>query len=309
VASDRHPYGGDHHRLSLIDQLGTRVERGLHADPDDRDPAFLGRLHPLVDLMLRYYDPVVEGFDRLPAEGPFLVVGNHSGGFYMPDFWAFLSRWLHERGTGAPLYSLGFDFLYSIPGWSAMARRMGTVPASQANASTLLSSGAPVIVYPGGDFEDYRPWTERHRVELAGHTGFVQLALRHGVPVFPLVSHGSHETIIVVSRGERLARVLGFDRLRIGVMPIVAGLPWGIAPVQLPTWPLPTKVTARVCEPFDWSGLGPDAADDPDVVRACYDEVEARMQANLDDLVARLPHPVLERVRTATGLDRIIGRR
>ncbi len=189
-----------------------------------------------------------------------------------------------------------------------MARRMGSVPASKENADRLLDRGHPVVVYPGGDAEDYRPWTERHRIELQGRTGFVRLALRHGVPVVPLVAHGSHDAIVVLTRGETLAKRLGFNRLRINVMPVVAGPPWGIAPVQLPTWPLPAKVTARVGEPIDWSHLGPDAADDPDTVQARYDEPVERMQADLDSLSHCRPPPVAPRGATAVGLVRLSGR-
>jgi 1-acyl-sn-glycerol-3-phosphate acyltransferase len=273
-----------------------------------RDPEFLGRLLPVLDRLLAYFDPVVEGWERLPADGPFMVVGNHSGGVYMPDYWAFQREWLHRRGPHAPLYSLGFDFTFAMPGVGDLARRIGSVPASQANGGALLDAGHPIVVYPGGDEDDYRPWTERHRVDLHGRTGFVRLALRHGVPVVPLVAHGSHDVIFVLTRGETLARWLGFNRLRINVMPIVLGPPWGIAPVQLPTWPLPAKVSARVCEPIDWSALGPDAADDPEVVRHCYEEVLGRMQSNLDELVGELPHPIVSRLSTAFGLDRLLHR-
>lgn len=284
------------------------ADRVLHSTQDGlegRDPAFLRRMLPLLDLLLTWFDPVVEGFERLPAEGPFLVVGNHSGGIYMPDFWAFMSTWLHERGPEAPIFALGFDLNFSIPGLAAFSRKIGTVPASQRNGSLLLEAGHPVIVYPGGDEDDYRPWTERHRVDLHGRSGFVKLALRHGVPVVPLVAHGSHDAIVVLTRGEMLARALRLGRLRVKVLPIVAGPPWGIAPAQVPTWPLPAKVTARVCEPIDWSHLGPEAADDPGIVRHCYEEVLGRMQSNLDELVDELPHPVVARVGTALGLDRL----
>ena len=270
-----------------------------------RDPRLWAGVLPVLDRLLAYFDPVVEGFDRLPDDGPFMVVGNHSGGVYMPDFWSFLRTWNHERGTEAPIYSLGFDFTFSLPGVAGILGRMGVVPASQRNGGALLDAGHPIIVYPGGDEDDYRPWTERHRVDLHGRTGFVKLALRHGVPVVPLVAHGSHDVIFVLTRGEALARHLGFDRLRINVMPIVLGPPWGIAPVQLPTWPMPAKVTSRVCEPIDWSHLGPEAADDPDVVRHCYEEVLGRMQSNLDELVEELPHPITTRVSTALALDRL----
>ena len=298
------PQGAGEHP-GLRDWLTDRVVHSTDDGLEGRDPEFLTRMLPILDRFLTWFDPVVEGLDRLPAEGPFLVVGNHSGGIWMPDFWAFQRAWLRERGPEAPIYSLGFDFNFAIPGMADQARRMGSVPASQHNGGLLLEAGHPVIVYPGGDEDDYRPWTERHRVDLHGRTGFVKLALRHRVPVVPLVAHGSHDAIIVLTRGEALARLLRFDRLRINVMPIVAGPPWGIAPVQLPTLPFPAKVTARVCEPIDWSELPPDAAEDPEVVRHCYEEVLGRMQANLDELVEELPHPVLTRVGTALGLDRL----
>jgi len=301
--------GGEHpgpdRSWSVVDRLERRVSRSLDVGPVSRDPDFLARVLPVLDRLLAYFDPVVEGFDRLPADGPFLVVGNHSGGVYMPDFWAFLREWLHERGPEEPIYSLGFDFAFSLPVLGDLARRIGSIPASQHNGGVLLDAGHPVIVYPGGDEDDYRPWTERHRVDLHGRTGFVRLALRHGVPVVPLVAHGSHDVLIVLTRGEALARWLGFNRLRINVMPIVLGPPWGIAPVQLPTWPLPAKVTARVCEPIDWSHFGPDAADDPEIVRHCYEEVLGRMQSNMDELVEQLPHPIVSRMTTALGLDRL----
>jgi 1-acyl-sn-glycerol-3-phosphate acyltransferase len=290
-------YGGDHHRLSLIDRLGERVERSVHDDLLGHDPAFMARMVPILDSALAYFDPEIHGFERLPVEGPMLIVGNHSGGMYMPDFWVFLRHWIRQRGLHEPLYSLGFDFMFSLPGVGSMARRWGSVPASHANAARLLQGGSSVIVYPGGDEDDYRPWTERHRIDLHGRTGFVRLALRQQVPVVPLVAHGSHDVIIVLSRGESLARRLGLDRLRINILPLVAGPPWGVAPVQLPTWPLPAKVTVRVCHPLDWSQYGPDAADDPTIVRHCYQEILGHMQANLDELVTVLPHPILARLR------------
>ena len=283
------------------------MEQGLVADFDQRDPAYLERIQPVIGAVLRWFDPEVQHFDRLPAEGPFLVVGNHSGGIYMPDFWAFLHRWVEERGPETPLYSLAFDFLFTLPGAATLARKIGAVPASPENGARLLERGDAVVVYPGGDADDYRPWTERHRIDLRGRTGFVRLALRHGVPVVPLVAHGSHDVIIVLARGDTVAKRLGLDQLRINVLPVVLGPPWGIAPVQLPTLPLPAKVTARVCEPIDWSRFGPEAADDPEVVRHCYEEALGRMQADLDDLVEGLPHPVLTRVGTAMGLDRLRG--
>ena len=54
-------------------------------------------------------------------------------------------------------------------------------------------------------------------------------------------------------------------------MPILVGVPFGVAPVVLPPLPLPTKVTVDFLEPLDWSGDGPDSADDPDLVEKRFD--------------------------------------
>ena len=268
-----------------------------------RDPRFVARLLPVLDLLLAYFDPEVEGFEHLPAEGPMLIVSNHSGGIYMPDYWSFVRHWVRERGPAQPLYSLSYDLLFAVPALRTMARRFGAVPADPGVASRLLERGHPVLVYPGGDQDDYRPWTERHRIDLRGRTGFVRLALRQQVPVVPLVALGSHDAIFVISRGERLAHRLGIDRwLRVNVLPLVAGLPWGVTIPPVPTVPLPAKVTLRVCEPFDWSGYGPGAAEDPGVVRHCYEEILGRMQSNLDQLVEAQPHPVLARLRDPARL-------
>lgn len=293
-------YGGEHHRLSVIDQLGTRVEHHVHEmSPFSSawDPRFLRRITPALDASLAYYDAEIEGFERVPDGDPVLVVGNHSGGIFMPDYWAFLRRWIRERGVERPLHALGFDFMFALPGVESIARRLGTVPASFENAHRVLGDGRSLLVYPGGDAASYRPWTERHRVDLHGRTGFVRLALQHRVPVVPMVGHGSHDVIVVLTRGEAIAKGLGLNRLRIKVLPLLAGPPWGIAPIYLPTLPLPAKLTVRVCEPLDWRSLPPEAADDPVIVHRCYEETLGRMQAALDELIEAAPHPLIERIR------------
>jgi 1-acyl-sn-glycerol-3-phosphate acyltransferase len=295
-AANEHHYGGEHRRLSVVDRLGERVERRLRVSYDAWDPRFVDRIQPVLDAAMTYFDAEVCGFEHLPTQGPALIVANHSGGMFMPDFWALLRHWLRERGPCEPLYSLGFDFLFSIPGLGSLARRIGSVPASHENGARLLADGAFVVVYPGGDAEDYRPWTQRHRIDLHGRTGFVRLALRAGVPVVPVVSHGSHDALIVVARGEAMARRLRLDRLRINVLPFVAVPPFGVMPI-VPPVAAPAKLTVRVCEPIDWTSHGPDAAENAGTVRHCYEEILGRMQANLDDLVQGEPHPILARVR------------
>lgn len=224
-----------------------------------------------------------------------LVVGNHSGGQLPPDIPVLLSGWWRERGEDEPVFTLMHSAILGLPGVGRVLARGGGVEADPVNADAVLRDGAVLIVYPGGDHEVFRPWRDRNRIDFAGRTGFIRLALRARAPVVPAVSVGAHETVVVLARGAELAKRLGLDkRFRIGVMPLVLGPPFGIVPGGIPTWPLPAKVTVELLEPIDWSErYGPDAADDPDIVQRCYDELTDTMQAALDRLADERTYPVI----------------
>jgi 1-acyl-sn-glycerol-3-phosphate acyltransferase len=260
-----------------------------------RDPAFLRATRPVLERYASYFRPEVRGFDRLPDAGPFLVVGNHSGGQTPPDLPVLLTAWWRERGEDEPVYALFHSFFLGLPGVGAAMGRAGAIEAGPAAAEAVLRGGGILINYPGGDYEVFRPWRERNRIEFGDRRGFVRLALRTQVPVVPAVSVGTHETVVVLARGESLARRLRLDRLfRIKVMPLVLGPPFGIVPGGIPTWPLPAKITVELGEPIDWStDHGPEAADDEAVVDACYEQLTGTMQATLDRLAAERRFPVL----------------
>ncbi len=281
------------------------VDREVGEEVFQRDPEFMRERLPMIGQVIgKYFAPEVRGLERLPSDGPFLLVSNHSGGWLMPDAWALFSALLDRYGTERQFYGLMLDFAFVIPGFGDALRKIGAIPASMANAEQALALGAGVLVYPGGAWEVYRPWTERNRIDFHDHTGFVRLALRHGVPVFPAVSHGSQNSLIVVSRGDRLAGVVGIDRLRVDVFPIGVGIPFGLTSAFVPSVPIPAKIIVEVLDPLDWTAHGPDAADDPDVVRACYEETTDRMQSALDRLAREMPHPLWTRLLGAAGLAR-----
>jgi len=292
-------------RDQTLGVLQRRVAHELDAQVFQRDPAYISENLPTIGRVVgRYFAPEVRGLDRLPSDGPFLLVSNHSGGWLMPDAWALFSALLARFGPDRHFYGLMLDFAFAVPGFGDALRKLGAIPASMANAEQALALGAGVLVYPGGAWEVYRPWTERNRIEFHDHRGFVRLALRHGVPVFPAVSHGSQGSLFVVSRGDRLARLLGIDRLRVEVFPFAVGVPFGLTSAFMPNVPIPTKIVVEVLDPLDWTDHGPEAADDPGVVRACYEETTDRMQCALDRLVGEMPHPLLTRLLGAAGLVR-----
>ena len=250
-----------------------------------RDPDFIRRARPVLELYASYFRPEVRGFEKLPERGPFLVVGNHSGGQTPPDLPILLTAWWRERGVDEPVYGLFHSFFMGLPGVGSSVARAGALEAGHGNAEAVLCDGGVVIVFPGGDHEVFRPWKDRNRIDFAGRDGFVRLALRAGVPVVPAVSIGAHETLVVLSRGESIARRIPYmRRWRVKVFPLVLGPPWGIT-IGMPTFPLPARVTVQLLDPLNWAAdHGPEAAEDDQFVARCYQEITSLMQGTLDGL-------------------------
>lgn len=268
----------------------------LNGQPDDpfavRDPAYIRETLPFWrDVARLYFRADVRGVERIPEEGPVLLVGNHSGGTIIVDTFV-LAQALYERlGPGRRFHQLAHDLVFKTPGIRALLGRWGTVPASPENMARALELDSALLVYPGGDEETFRPSWEAGEVDLAGRTGFVELALDHGVPLIPVVAVGGQETAMFLGRGKGLARVLRLNQLaRLKVLPIQIGPPFGLTVLDLPgRIPLPAKVTIRVMPPIDLrSELGPD----PDVERG-YRLVRGRMQRTLTRLQNQRTLPVL----------------
>ena len=283
--------------LDWVGAWARATERELGEEAFQRDVAFLARLVPLMELWSRYFDAEVRGLEHVPSDGPVLLVGNHSGGSLTPDTAAFFAAWYRTRGLSSPLIGLAFDAAFGIPWFRDLMRKLGEVPASRRNAARALDAGLPVLVYPGGDHECFRPWTDRGRIDFGGRTGFVELALRKEVPVVPVVSHGGHHSIFIVTRGDWLGPLFGSERIRTTTFPLALQIPWGLSPIMIPGIPFPAKITIEVGTPMPWSGLGREAADDPAIVARCYHEITGCMQATLDRLSAEHPYPVLARLR------------
>lgn len=283
-------------RIGVLESWAQSTRRELERPAEQYDPAFMASILPWMERFSRYFAAEVRGLSGLPR-GPLLLVGNHSGGALTPDTSAMYVAWYRERGLDDPLMGLAFDAMFGIPKVRELMRKIGQMPASMKNAEAALTSGKSVLVYPGGSYEVFRPYGDRNRIVFNGRKGFIRLALRTGVPVVPVVGHGGHETTVVLTRGERIARMVGADLVRADVWPIVVQVPWGVSTPALPGVPLPAKITVQVGRPLDWSRFGSEAADDEGVLEQCYQEITGVMQGTLDALARENPQPLLSRVR------------
>ena len=272
----------------IAGQAQARIPR---ANLDERDPDFIRERLPLMWLLSSvWFRAEVRGLGNVPDDGPVLLVGNHSGGNMTPDTIVFTLAFNAYFGVERAFYQLAHNLVLSMPGL-AMLRKFGTVAASRANAQTALRSGAALLVYPGGDYEVHRPWSDRNRVDFGGRKGFIRTAIEENVPIVPVVSIGGQETALFLSRGEGLARLFALDRMfRLKVLPISLALPWGLnVGDMLGHLPLPAKITVETLPAID---LRAEFGEDPDLDEV-YDHLMRVMQDTLDALAAERRFPVI----------------
>ena len=168
----------------------ANVARGRFGgnDPDEWDPEYIRATLPaLRGLFSTYFRSEVRGLEKIP-HGPSLLVGNHSGGTVIVDTFVFALEFYARYGPCRRFHQLAHDVAVRLPGTGI--RRYGTLAASHENAKKAFARGAPVLVYPGGDYETFRPTWHGDRIEFGGRKGWVRLALEEGVPIVPVVAAG-----------------------------------------------------------------------------------------------------------------------
>ncbi|SPM37164.1 glycerol acyltransferase, partial [Mycobacterium rhizamassiliense] len=264
--------------------------------PEDGDPE-LGKFDPgltqrlmgvMRPILKTYFRSEVHGLDGFPPGGA-LVVGNHSGGMFPMDVPIFSVDFYDKFGYDRPVYTLSHDILFMGP-TSGLFRRTGYIRANRENAATALRTGGVVVVFPGGDYDAYRPTLSENVIDFNGRKGYVSTAIEAGVPIVPAVSIGGQETQLYLTRGTWLAERLGIKRLlRSAILPVSFGFPFGFSAAIPPNLPLPTKIVTQVLKPIH---ITEQFGEDPDI-----DEVDAHvrsvMQEALKDLAASRRFPIL----------------
>jgi 1-acyl-sn-glycerol-3-phosphate acyltransferase len=259
------------------------------ADTAKWDPVFTRQVKNAVGpVVKRYFRAEVNGLGSLPASGGALVVSMHSGGVLTPDVLIFAPAFYDAFGYDRPLFILAHTGVLLGP-LGTLFSRVGGIEASPDNAATALRSGGVVLVFPGGDYDAFRPTRTANTIDFQGRTGYVRTALETGVPIVPTVSIGGQETQFFLARGDALAKRLGLHRIRFKALPLTFGLPFGLTTVLPPNFPLPAKIIMEVLEPIDVAAR---FGDEPDV-----DEVDAHvrsvMQTALDRLARQRRFPIL----------------
>src|SRR5262245_54501458 len=218
----------------------------------------------------RYWRVEVDGVQHVPAEGPVLLVANHSGALPFDGAMVVTAVDGERRRVVRFLYD---RFVETISPLDVFYRKMGGVTASRENAQALLRMGQPVLLFPEGISGVAKPFSERYRLRPFS-PGFARLAMQYDVPVVPVAIVGAEEIYPLVGRAEGLGKALGIPYLPITPFFPLLGL--------LGALPLPTKWFMRFGPPVRLSA----GSAQGDYLQARNDAVVVRRR--LQGMVTRL---------------------
>ena len=216
-------------------------------DPRLGDVDEFGRSERVREVVRRVYDPMYrhwfraewEGFDKIPTSGGALLVANHSGA--IPSDAPVIMHAI-ETELGRPVYGLADQFFKKTPFVGTMWARAGGVLAHPDNAYRLLRERQDLaLVFPEGTKGTGKTFGERYRLARFGRGGFVEIAMRAGVPIIPIAVVGSEESMPILFKIPALAKATGLP-----YFPITANMALG----PLAAVPFPAKFLLRVLDPI-----------------------------------------------------------
>ena len=265
--------------LQEVVSLGYRAaevrsaHRGGRYEVDDFgfDPEFTNAVLPLFRLLYRRYWRVeTTGIEVVPRTGGALLVSNHSG--VLPFDGSMIEVAVHDH-TDRFARALIANWFGGLPMLSWFLRRTGQTLGHPDDSLRLLKRGELVLVFPEGVRGTGKPFSERYKLRRFGRGGFVQVALRSGVPIIPISVVGSEEIYPMIGDAGLVARLIGMP-----YFPLTPTWPW-LGPLGLV--PLPSKWRIHFHEMVRTDDVGAEAADDPAEVMRISDQVRDTIQAGL----------------------------
>ena len=219
----------DTHRLSDVDEWGR----------SERMRELARRLYRFY--YERWFRVEWEGLEKIPTSGGALLVANHAAA--IPSDAPVIMHGVEEE-LGRPVYGLA-DYLFrSVPVVGTLWARSGGVPAHPENAYRLLREQQQlVLVFPEGGKGPGKTWDERYQLRRFGRGGFVEIAMRAGVPVVPIAVVGAEESMPIIYKVPSLAKALGVPYFPITANHLLFG------PLLGTLMYFPAKFKLRVLDP------------------------------------------------------------
>ena len=244
-----------------------------------------GRSEPVRALARTLYDPVYrywlraewEGLEHVPRTGGALLIANHGGA--IPSDAPVVMHGI-ETELLRPVYGLAENLFRQLPVIGTLWSRAGGVPAHPDNAYRLLhDDGQLVLVFPEGTKATGKLARDRYQLRRFGRGGFVEIAMRAGVPIVPMAIVGNEEAMPILWKSARLAKLLGLPYFPITANQFVFG------PVLGYVVPLPSKFRIRVLPPITFDVEPGLARYNRGMVMEQAEHIRSLVQAEVDDLL------------------------
>jgi 1-acyl-sn-glycerol-3-phosphate acyltransferase len=245
-----------------------------------------GRSEHMRAIARQLYDPIYrnwfrvewEGLENIPSEGGALLVANHAGA--IPSDAPVIMHGI-ETELGRPVYGLADNFFRKVPVVGTLWSRLGGLPAHPDNAYRLLAEqGQLVLVFPEGEKGPAKLYSERYQLRRFGRGGFVEIAMRSGVPVVPIAVVGAEESMPILLRVPHLASLIG-----VPYVPVTANMLL-LGPLGIVTY-FPAKFRLRVLEPVTFDVPPGQERYSRSKVMDESEAIRDRIQAALYDMLKR----------------------
>jgi 1-acyl-sn-glycerol-3-phosphate acyltransferase len=221
-------------------------------DPRRSDVDEWGRSEHMREIARTVYAPLYErwhrveweGFEHIPTTGGALLVSNHAGA--VPADAPAIMHGI-ETQLGRPVYGLADEIFKQLPVVGTLWSRVGGVLAHPDNAYRLLREQQQLaLVFPEGTKGTGKTFGERYQLRRFGRGGFVQIAMRAGVPIIPIAVVGAEEAMPILWKSPQLAKLLGVPYVPLTANMLAFGPLLGPLGAMLD---LPSKIRIRVLPP------------------------------------------------------------
>jgi 1-acyl-sn-glycerol-3-phosphate acyltransferase len=269
---------------ALVPVHRPAVDEGLLHDPRRSDIDEWGRSQRVRDLTKALYDPLYrhwfrvewEGMEHVPREGGALLVANHAGA--LPSDAPAIMHGI-ETELGRNVYGMAENIFRSLPVVSTWWAREGGVAANPHNAYRLLREQQQLaMVFPEGTKGTSKPYSERYKLRRFGRGGFVEIAMRAGVPIVPIAVVGAEESMPILANVGPLAKLLG-----IPYAPITANM-LAFGPLGSLVY-FPAKFRIRVLPPVHFDVEPDQPRYSRSRVMDASEEIREQIQAALYDML------------------------
>jgi len=229
-----------------------RSEPEVHTPPRLQDVDEWGRSERVRTIVRRVYSPVYkhwfrvewEGLEKIPKTGGALLICNHAAA--IPSDAPVIMHGIEEE-LGRAVYGMADFFFRTVPWLGTAWSRAGGLSAHPDNALRLLrDQGQLALVFPEGTKATSKTYRDRYRLRRFGRGGFVEIAMRAGVPVVPIVCIGAEESMPIVFKLPTLAKIINVPYVPVTANMLLLG-PLGVLAY------FPSKFKLRVLDPVTFN--------------------------------------------------------